>query len=262
MLIIMTRTTKQEQDAIQNAEQAYSNDPVFEPDPAPLPTTEMSLVVAAPEHKESVRVVDQNRVLHIEPPSITRIKLVQRTSMVGTAGCFRDQSTGEEFTELYPIPIGIKARRALLNQEYREGEKPRCVSNDGQRAITQYADGNLLAYPGMLCKDCPKFSANLWALNHERCEPQWIIYGYLPDTGQVISLRLRRVTYHFAHFWNSNDRFRRNKIKMWPVEETGGKGRYYTIAGQDESRLTAQQQEQIEAFAAACDFSAGLNIEE
>jgi hypothetical protein len=242
----MTRANVKPQ-AAQDAEQAHTENPIFE-DPPELPAAEGSLAVPA-QPKGSVQVISRNRVVNIPSPTITRIKLIQGI------GKFRDMVTDEEYDELELLPIALQAQRVWLREKYIQGQKPRCLSTNGSTAIMQYADGELPEYPGQVCVECPQFSRHMWAGKRGKCEPQNLIFGYHRESGKVMSLLLRHKTLPLEHFWNRHDIFARTLVTLFPVEEHTKYGAYFVTEMKAKSRLTEEQPQQALALVEATDFS-------
>lgn len=79
------------------------------------------------------------------------IDLVQRTSVEGTPGKFRDPLTGNEFSYLTIVPLRVRPGRVLFPPGFDRKSEPICKSDDG------VTPSRFVEFPqNSSCKTCPQ----------------------------------------------------------------------------------------------------------
>jgi hypothetical protein len=99
--------------------------------------------------ESSVKVINDNVVLHDGDSPVVRVKLAQSSSAEGTAGKFYSADTLEEFDELMVVPIRVQAIRTLWPESgFSRDRQPECASLDGVKAVESFSDGSRPLFPG------------------------------------------------------------------------------------------------------------------
>lgn len=207
------------------------------------------------DRKKGVLQMAQGAVFHdydLRPPFL---KLVQGTSSLGTPGALYRTDTEEEFDELLVVPLRVQAIRTNWPAEgFSRDRLPECVSYDGVRSITEFADGREPRFVGQFCASCEFYTTAPWKVptGQEYCQSGYEVLLMDIDTFDVYGMRLQGTATRVVRMLGAASYLRKSVLRLWGDKVTNDRGSWYqlkaaVVRNTPEEELSVAEQ-QCQAF--------------